>query len=1093
MRKTISKIAGLMLGLSLAMGVGVAVSSHSKLELRAAEDDTHAITDFTGQGVGVVVNNGTTPDDITITDPGYSVKQVIINWTHNKANDGLTATVTVGGDSLGSGTVGGTKTTTDTTIGDGNTSLSGDVSITWTNGMSGTGKGTLILNSITLVEGAGGGGGDLTTYTISYNANGGSGSMSDSTGTNPAVADCTFTAPTGKQFASWNTAANGSGTEYAVGATPKDDLSLYAIWEDIPNSAKLVAASTADFVAPWSADPTPGNCETSGSARGWQWSGGNSATVTYETDKTVEKVVVSAATNGSGSVSVTVGGEDFGESQTLSSKTEFTFEGSETGNVVISLTNSGTKSVYCDSIEIFFADESLESAIENNYHSEGPFELILGGSSMTFMFYDASGEYHERIYDDLDWAVSDPTVLDLTLNSTECYVEGLKVGTAYLTCSAPGYKEAQVSISVIEDPSLPKMEIWDNTWAVGPGDSYRLSTTPDLYIFTVYLEGDTEKEFDDRTFLEADTWTSSDTSVATVTRRESGACSLTTLKPGSTTLTATKDGYQSASVQINVTPGYIVELEVTGSMTKTSYTTADSWDPTGLTVKKVYEYGGWKEEITSGFEWSYNPSSPADGVSSVVATATLTIGTDVYSGSSSAQAVTVTVKHAGTAEDPFTVAEALAKASEIGAVGSSGQGPWVTTGIISRVTSAPAATYWNATYYISDDGSQNNELQVYRGFYLDNAKFDAATAALLTAGKIVTVTGNLTGSYGSEYCQGNYLLSIEAPETGDVDVTFEPDSTSFEIGATGTFTASSETSGATFSWDVDNSSVLSVNSNTGEFEALSLGTARVTVTASAGGKDGTAFANFVVNGSAGSYYSVANANTIASSVTSGQTTPYYIYVEGYVCEFGTALDTSSKPRGFDIMTLDESQRIMVFNGNNSKYTEFISDLNLGDRIVIKGNIQNYGGVYEITNPEKVASNTSAITFALDFISQTDGVCTEYDGVADNGEALEAIWSGLSSSFSSLFDNQKSILMGADANEEGTNLEKAVARYDYLVGKYGLDNFITGRTPAAGSVSNIRANTTNTNSSTIIIVVVAITSITSIGVLLVIKRKRSLIK
>ncbi len=1091
MRKIFSKIAGLMLGLSLAMGVGVALSSHSTLQSRATEGDTHSITDFTGVGVGVVINNGTTPDDITITNPGYSVKQVIINWTHNKSNDGLTATVTVGGGSLGSGKVGGTKTTTNTTIGDGNTSLSGDVSITWTNGMSGTGKGTLTLNSITLVEGAGGGGGEVTTYTISYNANGGSGSMSDSAGTNPAVAECTFTAPNGKQFSKWNTAANGSGSDYAVGATPKADLSLYAIWEDKPNSEKLTATATTDFVSPWSVDNTPGGIETTGSARGWQWSGGNSATITYETDKTVEKVLVSASTNSTATLSVTVGGKDFGESQSLSTKAEYIFEGSESGNVVISLTNSGTKSVWCDSIEIFFNDK-LDSAIENNSHSEGPFELILGGSSMTFMFYDASGEYHERIYDDLDWAVSDSTVLHLTLNSTECYVEGLKVGTAYLTCSAPGYKEAQVSISVIEDPSLPKMEIWDNTWAVGPGDAYRLSTTPDIYIFTVYLEGDTEKEFDDRTFLEADTWTSSDTSVATVTRRESGACSLTTLKPGSTTLTATKDGYQSASVQINVTAGNIVELEVTGSMTKTSYTTADSWDPTGLTVKKVYEYGDWKEEITSGFEWSYNPSSPADGVSSVVATATLTIGTDVYSGSSSAQVVTVTVAHAGTAADPFTVAEALAKANEIGTVGNSGQGPWVTKGIISRVTSAPAATYWNATYYISDDGKQANELQVYRGFYLDNAKFDADTAALLTAGKIVTVTGNLTGSYGCEYCQGNYLLSIEEQDMGDVDVTFAPESSNLTLGATGTFTASSETSGATFTWSVDNSTVLSVNASTGAYEALALGVARVTVTASAGGKEGTAYVDFVVNGSAGSYYSVSDANTIASGVTSGQTTAYYIYVEGYVKEFATSMSGSS-PRAFDIMTLDESASIMVYTGTSS-YSTFIEGLSIGDRIVVKGKLENYNSKYEIVEPEKVGSNASAITFALEFIEATDAVCTAYDGVTDNGEALEAIWEGLATSYGSLYDNQKSVLMGAERNEKGTHVEQAVARYDYLVGKYKLDNFITGRTPVsfAGSNSVIPGHAT-TNSSTIVIVVVALTSITSIGVLLVIKRKRSLVK
>ncbi len=156
MNKLFSKVATLSVGLAMAIGVGVAVGSNSVKEVRAAEDDTHEISDFTGKGVGKVINNGATPDAISITDPGYSVKQVIIGWTHNKSNDGITATVSVGGENLGSETVGGSKTTTTTTIGDGNSSLSGDVNITWTNGMSGTGKGTLTINSITLVEGSSG-------------------------------------------------------------------------------------------------------------------------------------------------------------------------------------------------------------------------------------------------------------------------------------------------------------------------------------------------------------------------------------------------------------------------------------------------------------------------------------------------------------------------------------------------------------------------------------------------------------------------------------------------------------------------------------------------------------------------------------------------------------------------------------------------------------------------------------------------------------------------------------------------------------------------------------------------------------------------
>ena len=233
MNKILTKVATLALGAAMAVGVGVAVGSKTVAKLNtvyAAEDDTHDISSFTGKDTAYVINNGVTPDTIEISDPGYSVKQVIIGWNHNKTNDGVTATVTVGGESLGSGTVGGQKTTTTTTIGDGNTSLTGAVSITWTNGMTGTGKGTLYLKSLTLVEGVGSG--PVVTYTISYLANGGSGSMSPTTGSNPAVASCGFTAPSGMEFKEWNTNAAGTGSTYAVGAKPGADLTLYAIWQE---------------------------------------------------------------------------------------------------------------------------------------------------------------------------------------------------------------------------------------------------------------------------------------------------------------------------------------------------------------------------------------------------------------------------------------------------------------------------------------------------------------------------------------------------------------------------------------------------------------------------------------------------------------------------------------------------------------------------------------------------------------------------------------------------------------------------------------------------------------------------------------------
>ena len=74
-----------------------------------------------------------------------------------------------------------------------------------------------------------------TTYTVTYNANGGSGTMSNSTGSSIKIKECIFTAPECKQFTSWNTADNGSGTSYAPNTTVTENLTLYAQWGDLPS------------------------------------------------------------------------------------------------------------------------------------------------------------------------------------------------------------------------------------------------------------------------------------------------------------------------------------------------------------------------------------------------------------------------------------------------------------------------------------------------------------------------------------------------------------------------------------------------------------------------------------------------------------------------------------------------------------------------------------------------------------------------------------------------------------------------------------------------------------------------------------------
>ena len=89
---------------------------------------------------------------------------------------------------------------------------------------------------------------DPSLCSVTYNANGGSGTAptegKKSPGATFLAANNTFDPPTNKKFKEWNTAANGSGTAYAPGATvtmPAHDLILYAIWRDLNPGERIEA------------------------------------------------------------------------------------------------------------------------------------------------------------------------------------------------------------------------------------------------------------------------------------------------------------------------------------------------------------------------------------------------------------------------------------------------------------------------------------------------------------------------------------------------------------------------------------------------------------------------------------------------------------------------------------------------------------------------------------------------------------------------------------------------------------------------------------------------------------------------------------
>ena len=122
----------------------------------------------------------------------------------------------------------------------------------------------------------------------------------------------------------------------------------------------------------------------------------------------------------------------------------------------------------------------------------------------------------------------------------------------------------------------------------------------------------------------------------------------------------------------------------------------------------------------------------------------------------------------GTENNPYTVAEAL---EVINALADNGKTSEVyTTGTITRIQEVSVYDettndgYGNATYFISDG---TNELEVFRGFYLDKTKFTAEDQ--IQVGDVVVVYGQLqkyvkNETVTPEITSGNYIVSLDRPE-----------------------------------------------------------------------------------------------------------------------------------------------------------------------------------------------------------------------------------------------------------------------------------------------------------------------------------------
>ena len=190
-----------------------------------------------------------------------------------------------------------------------------------------------------------------------------------------------------------------------------------------------------------------------------------------------------------------------------------------------------------------------------------------------------------------------------------------------------------------------------------------------------------------------------------------------------------------------------------------------------------------------------------------------------------------------------------------------------------------------------------------------------------------------------------------------------------------------------------------------------------------------------------------------------------------------------------IMTVGSKQVQVFVKKSYSSDTTIENAFKSGEEIIIEGFTSFYNTTFQVAFSSIVETDATylASTFAQELLDLVSPICTGYDGITDNSNALNGVWTTLEGSdhYLKLSSEQKTILQEADENESGTVIEQAMAFYDKAVAKYHLTNFIN-RTISYSENVFFASSTDNT---ILTIVLISVASVSIIGGFIFLKRRK----
>ena len=314
----------------------------------------------------------------------------------------------------------------------------------------------------------------------------------------------------------------------------------------------------------------------------------------------------------------------------------------------------------------------------------------------------------------------------------------------------------------------------------------------------------------------------------------------------------------------------------------------------------------------------------------------------------------VSISHAGTEADPYTVADA-----RVAIDANYGVTDVYVKGVISQIDSYNA-TYGSITYWISEDGTTTNQFEVYGGLNLNNSQFTSIDDVVL--GAEVVVFGNIK-KYNDiyEFDKNNYLVSYVAPTISVAAPVFSPEAGTYTESQNVTITC--ETQGANIYYTVD---------GTEPTKASTQYTAAIEVNKTTTIK-AVAYVGEVSSRVETAIYEIQDPNAPGMSADNPYTVEQAraaidagdgvtgVYAKGKVSKIVTAYNADYGNISYNISDdgSETAAQLQSYRGKSYNGENFTSadDIKVGDEVVVFGNLKKHNSTYEFDAGNQLVSLT----------------------------------------------------------------------------------------------------------------------------------------